>query len=163
MSLAEWTGLLLTLLVMLVGVAGSVLPAIPGPPLVLAAAVGHKLIFGPAGASVTALLVMGLLMLLSLAFDFAASLIGARRLGATWRGVTGAAAGAVAGLFLGPVALVVGPFVGAVLGELLGGREFKEAGRAGVGAVLGFLAGALGKVACALAMTGLFLVSVLMN
>lgn len=163
MSVAEWAGLLATLLVMLMGVAGSVLPAIPGPPLVLAAAVAHKLIFGPAGASLTALVAMGLLMLLSLAFDFAASLIGARKLGATWRGVAGAAVGAVAGLFLGPVALVLGPFVGAVLGELLGGREFKEAGRAGVGAVLGFLAGALGKVACALAMTGLFLLSVLLH
>jgi uncharacterized protein YqgC (DUF456 family) len=162
-SAGEWAGLLLALLVMLAGVAGSIVPALPGPPLVLAAALVHKLWFGAASASGTVLWVMTALMLLSLALDFAASLVGARKLGATWRGVLGATVGGIVGLFFGPLALILGPFVGAMLFELLGGRDFKEAGRAGLGAVLGFLAGALGKVACAVAMTGLFLGSVLMQ
>ena len=120
MSAGEWVGLLLALLVMLAGVAGSIVPALPGPPLVLAAALVHKLWFGAASASGTVLWVMTALMLLSLALDFAASLVGARKLGATWRGVLGATVGGVVGLFFGPLALILGPFVGAMLFELLG-------------------------------------------
>lgn len=163
MSFGEWMGLLTVLLVMGVGVAGSFLPGIPGPPLVLAAGIVHRLIYGEASASITVLIVMAALMVFSLALDYVATLVGARKLGATWRGVVGAGVGGIVGIFLGPVALVLGPFVGAVLFEMLGGREIKEASRAGLGAVLGLLAGTLGKIACAIAMTGLFAVSVLMN
>lgn len=163
MSFVEWMALLAVLLVMGVGVVGSFLPGIPGPPLVLAAAIVHWLIYGEASASITVLIVMALLMVFSLALDYVATLVGARKLGATWRGVVGAGVGGVVGIFLGPIALVLGPFIGAVLFEMLGGREIKEASRAGVGAVLGLLAGTLGKLACAIAMTGLFLVSVFMN
>ncbi|MCP5517031.1 MAG: DUF456 family protein [Verrucomicrobiales bacterium] len=163
MTWGELFGYFVTLLLMLVGVAGSFIPGIPGPPLVLAAAVAHKLVFGADGASVTVLVVMTLLTLLSLALDFVASLVGAKKLGATWLGMTGAVVGGVAGLFMGLVAVIVGPFVGAVVFELLGGRKLEEAGRAGVGAMVGLLAGTLGKLACAIAMTGLFAVSVLLN
>jgi uncharacterized protein len=85
-----------------------------------------------------------------------ATLVGARRLGATWRGVVGAAVGAMFGLLAGFWGILVAPFAGATLGELLGGREFREAARAGLGAVLGLIAGAVGKVACSAAMIGLF-------
>lgn len=163
MSAGEWIGIGVTLLLMLVGVVGSVLPGLPGPPVVLLAAIGHKLWFGEASASVTVLVVMALLMIASLALDFVAGVVGARKLGATWRGMAGALIGATIGIFLGPVALVAGPFVGAVLFELAGGRRLEEAGRAGIGAVLGLLAGVVGKLACAVAMTGLFVVSVVVN
>lgn len=163
MSWDQITGLVLALLVMAVGLAGSVLPGIPGPPLVLAAAIGHRLWFGAASVSN---LVMGTLVglvVLALALDYVASLVGARKLGATWRGVTGAAVGAVVGIFTGPLGIVAAPFAGATLGELLGGREFREAARAGLGAVLGLLAGVVGKVACSAAMIGLFVASVVMR
>lgn len=163
MSLTEWMALLVVLLVMGVGVIGSFIPGIPGPPLVLAAGILHRLMFGEASASITVLIVMTVLMVFSLALDYVAALVGARKLGATWRGVVGAAVGGIVGIFLGPVALILGPFVGAVLFEMFGGRKFEEASRAGVGAVLGLLAGTLGKLACAIAMTGLFVVSVFMN
>ncbi len=156
-----WLGFMLALGVMGVGVAGSFLPGIPGPPLVMVAAALHKLYFGAASVSITVLVVMALLMILSLVLDFVASLIGARKLGATWLGMTGAVIGAIAGLFLGIVAVIIGPFIGAVLFEMMGGRKFEEAGRAGLGAVVGMLAGTLGKTACAIAMTGLFAISVL--
>jgi uncharacterized protein YqgC (DUF456 family) len=161
MTLEQIAGLVLALLLMGLGLAGSVLPGIPGPPLILAAAVLHRLYFGPAGVSN---LVLGLLIgltALSVLLDYASSLLGARRLGATWRGVLGAALGAMVGLAFGPLGVLLGPFVGATLLEALSGRSWREASRAGLGATLGFLAGTAGKVACSLAMIGLFLLSVL--
>lgn len=152
---------MIALLVMLAGVAGSILPGLPGPPLVLAAAIGHRLCFGAASASNTVLALMTGLMALSLALDYAASLLGAKKLGATWRGMIGAALGGAVGLCFPPIGLVLGPFLGALALEMASGREFKEASRAGVGAVLGLLAGVAGKVACCLAMAGLFVISVI--
>jgi len=163
MSFEQVIGLILALLVMAVGVAGSVVPGIPGPPLILVAAVGHRLWFGEAGASIWVLATLAGLMAGSLLLDYVATLIGARRLGATWRGVVGAAVGAVVGLFAGLWGIIFAPFVGATLGELLGGREFQGAARAGLGAMLGLLAGAVGKVACSAAMIGLFLANVVLR
>jgi hypothetical protein len=163
MSFEQIVGLILTLLVMGVGLAGSVLPGIPGPPLILAAAVGHWLWFGEASVSTLVLATLAGLMVGSLLLDYVATLVGARRLGATWRGVLGAAVGAVVGLFAGLWGILFAPFVGATLGELLGGREFRESTRAGLGAVLGLIAGVVGKVACSAAMIGLFLANTLMR
>jgi hypothetical protein len=156
-------GLALALLVMSVGVLGSVLPGIPSTPLVLAAAVGHRLYFGPASASNWVLGCLVGLLLLSLVMDYLATTLGARRLGATWRGVLGAVLGAVVGLFFSLPGILLGPFVGAALLERLGGRDWKEASRAGLGAVLGLLLGAVGKLACCVAMMTLFAVSVILN
>lgn len=163
MTWGEWFGYFVALLFMLVGVAGSFLPGIPGPPLVLLVAVAHKLWFGADSASVTVLIIMTALTLFSLVLDYVASLVGAKKLGATWWGMTGAVVGGVVGIFMGWVAVIFGAFVGAVVFELLGGRKLEEAGRAGVGAMIGLLAGTLGKLACAIAMMGLFAVSVLLN
>jgi len=154
-------GLILTLLVMGIGVAGSVLPGLPGPPLVLAAAIGHRLYFGDTGASTLILAIMGALMLLSLGLDYLASIYGAKKMGATWRGVTGAVVGAVIGLFFSLPGIILGPFVGATALEMLGGRKWPEAARAGLGAVVGILVGAVGKLASCVAMVALFVVSVL--
>ncbi|MBM3882874.1 MAG: DUF456 domain-containing protein [Verrucomicrobia bacterium] len=160
MSWAEIVGFGLALLVMGVGLLGSVLPGLPGPPLVVAAAVGHRLYFGEAGLGNPLLGVLIGLMCLSLLLDYVAGLLGARKLGATWRGVLGAAIGAIVGLFFGFVGVLIAPFLGAVLFELAGGREWREATRAGVGTVLGMLAGAVGKIACCLAMIGIFVFGV---
>lgn len=163
MSFEQILGLVLALLVMVVGLAGSVLPGIPGPPLILAAAVGHWLWFGEASVSTWVLAVMAGLMVASVLLDYAATLVGARHLGATWRGVVGAGVGAIVGLFAGLWGIFVAPFIGATLGEVLGGREFRESARAGLGAVLGLLAGVVGKVACSAAMIGLFLANTLLR
>ena len=105
---------------------------------------------------------LGLLAAVSMVLHFLATTYGARRLGATWRGMLGAILGAMIGLFIlplfGPVLL---PLVGAGLAEMLGGREWREAGKAGIGAALGVVAGTLGKVGCSLAMVALWLFNVL--
>ena len=156
----QYIGLFLALLLMAGGLVGSVVPGIPGPPLVMAAAILHRLYFGVTGPSTLVLGVLAVMMVLSLALDYLASSVGARKLGATWRGVLGAALGALLGFFAGPLGIILGPFIGATLLELAGGRELKEASKAGLGAFLGLVAGVVGKVACCVAMIGLFVVNV---
>lgn len=163
MTMEELIGFGLTLLVMLIGLGGSFLPGLPGPPLILVAAVGHRLYFGDASAGNLVLGALGFLMLLSLGLDYVATLVGAKKLGATWKGVVGAAVGAVVGLFFFPIGILVGPFVGALLFELLGGRDLKAAGQAGAGAFLGLLAGTVGRIACCFAMIGIFCASILIG
>jgi uncharacterized protein YqgC (DUF456 family) len=156
-------GLSLALLVMCIGLAGSVLPGIPSTPLVLLVAIGHRLWFGAAGASNFALITLGALMAVSLAMDYLASMYGAKRLGATWRGVVGAVVGGLVGIFFALPGIIVGPFLGALFFELMGGREWKPAARAGLGAVIGLFVGALGKLACCVAMMALFAFSVVVQ
>jgi hypothetical protein len=161
MTAEQIIGLALALLVMCVGAAGSILPGIPSTPLVLIAAIGHKLYFGAAGAAWWVIGILAALTGFSLAMDYVASVYGAKRLGATWRGAVGAIIGGLVGLFFHLPGILLGPFVGAVVFELAGGRELKSASKAGLGATLGLLAGALGKLACCVAMIALFAANVI--
>lgn len=163
MSVADLAAFGAALLVMLVGLLGSVLPGIPGPPLILGAAVLHRVIRPDSGPSTWVLVVLGLLTLFSFGIDFLATSLGAKRLGATWRGAVGAAIGTLLGFFWLPVGLVLGPLAGAMLLEMAGGRPWREAGRAGLGAMLGIAAGAIGKLGCSMAMIALFSVNLLLR
>ena len=143
-------------LLILVGIAGTVLPALPGLPLVfagmlLAAWAGN---FQEVGW--VPLLVLGLLTLLSLGIDFFATSLGAKRVGASKLAVAGAVLGTFAGLFFGPVGLFAGPFVGALGGELIHGREVRKAAKVGFGTWLGIVFGIVLKLGLAFAMVGLF-------
>jgi uncharacterized protein YqgC (DUF456 family) len=143
-------------LLILVGIAGTVLPALPGLPLVfagmlLAAWAGN---FQEVGW--IPLLVLGLLTLLSLGIDFLATSLGAKRVGASKLAVAGAVLGTFAGLFFGPVGLFAGPFVGALGGELIHGREVRKATKVGFGTWLGIVFGIVLKLGLAFAMVGLF-------
>lgn len=153
---ATWALFALSAVLVAVGVAGIVLPVIPGAPVLFAglvlAAWAENFEFVGYGW----LTVLGLLALLSYAVDFAAGVFGARRFGASRRGMLGAALGAVIGLFFGLPGVLLGPFVGAVLGELSGQRRLDEAGRAGMGASLGLVLGAAAKLALAFSMLGIF-------
>jgi uncharacterized protein YqgC (DUF456 family) len=83
--------------------------------------------------------------------------MGMKRLGTTRRAMAGAAIGTLGGLFLGLPGLLVGPFIGAVLGELTARRDIRLAGRAGAIAWVGFMLGTVAKVSLAFAMVGIFL------
>ena len=161
MTLEQILGLALTLLVMLGGSIGCLLPGIPGTPLVLIAAILHRLYFGPTGANNWVLAALIGLTLISIAFDYAASVLGAKRLGASWRGMLGAIVGGLVGIWFSLPGILLGPFLGAMAFEFLGSREVKRAARAGLGATLGLLAGAVGKVAICVMMMGLFTVNVI--
>src|SRR5690349_17374433 len=159
MTTEQIIGLILALLLMCVGVAGSILPGLPSTPVVLLAAIVHKLYFGPAGAAWWVLVVLAVFTALSLVMDYVATVYGAKKLGATWRGAVGAIVGGLIGLFFSLPGILLGPFIGAFLFEMAGGRERKAASRAGVGATLGLLAGAIGKLACCVAMMALVTVT----
>ena len=161
MSPEQIAGLSITLIVMLVGLAGSVLPGVPSTPLVMIAAVGHRLYFRETSAGTVILLILLVLMLFSLLTDYLATMYGARRLGATWRGVVGAVIGAVIGIFFSLPGVILGPFLGAMVFEMIGGRELRSAARAGLGAFIGLLGGAVVKLATCVAMIALFAVDVI--
>lgn len=141
----------------LLGIAGAVLPAIPGVPLVfagllLAAWIDHFQKVGWFTLSVLALLTIA-----SFVMDFMATSLGAKRSGASKLAVAGAAVGTVVGLFFGFLGLILGPFLGAVAGELLARKDRNQAVRAGLGTWLGLLLATAGKLALIFAMVGTFL------
>ena len=154
-------GLSLALIVMLVALIGNVIPGIPGTPLALIAAVAHRLYFGQTSVNNTVLFVLILLAALALVFDFLDSALGAKKFGATWRGVVGAVVGGIVGLFFSLPGIILGPFVGATVFEMIGDKEFKQAAKAGAGAVIGLALGVIGKSAVCVIMIALFAVNVI--
>ena len=163
MTTEEIIGLSLTLLVMLAGLIGSLLPVLPGVPLVLVAAIGHRLYFGATSVSNVVLGVLVALTLVSIAFDFLAGMLGAKKFGATWRGMTGAVIGGIVGLFFNLPGIILGPFIGATLFEMLGDKEFKKAAHAGLGATVGLLLGIVGKFSICVVMIILFATNVILR
>lgn len=158
MSVLLWV---LAVILVVVGLAGIILPALPGTilifaGLVLAAWADH---FTRVGA--TTIVVIGLLAVSSYGVDFAAAAIGAKALKASRRAMVGAALGTVAGLVFGLPGIIIGPFAGAVLGELTLHGDWKRAGRAGVSAWIGFAIGIAIKVGLAFAMIGIFIAAFL--
>lgn len=149
----------LAVILMLVGLAGVVLPALPGLPLVflgmlLAAWTGD---FQQVGG--VTLVILGLLTVLSVAVDIFATVVGAQRVGASRKALLGAALGTLVGVFFGPIGLFAGPFLGALLGELWHQPALAKATRVGVGTWLGIVLGVVLKLGLAFAMLGLFIVA----
>lgn len=138
------------------GLAGSVLPALPGVPLVFAGLVLGAWADDFQRVSWLTLTLLGLLTLASFAIDFLATALGARRVGATKLAVFGAMLGTLGGLFLGLPGLVIGPFAGAVAGEMLSHGKVEQATRAGFATWMGLVFGTLTKLALVFTMLGIF-------
>lgn len=150
-------------MLILAGIAGTVVPVLPGVPLVfagmlLAAWADH---FQHIGAFT--LTILGVLSVFALLIDFVAGLLGAKRVGASTRALWGASLGTLIGLFFGLPGLLLGPFLGAALGELSAGRELAHASRVGVGTWLGLLFGTLAKIALCFTMLGIFALRLLLG
>ena len=145
-------------LIVAAGLLGLVLPAFPGAILIflgfLLAAWAED--FSHIGFGT--LSALGVMALLIYAVDFIAGALGAKRFGASTRAIIGASLGAVVGLFFGIPGVLLGPFIGAVLGELSVQRNLIAAGKAGIGTTIGLALGVAAKLAVALSMIGLFLV-----
>ena len=147
-----------TLLGMLLGLVGAALPVIPGLPIVWLMAFIYALITGFVDIGAGYLVTFGILTALVVAMDYLAGIYGAKRLGASRWGIIGAIAGTIAGLIVGgPLGLIVGPLLGAIAFELLIGREFRAACKAGFGTFCGYVAGAVMKVTLSLIMILVFL------
>lgn len=153
MTMLVW--LLATILVV-VGLIGIVLPALPGTILIFLGLLLAAWADGFSRVGVGTLVVIGVIAAASYTVDFVAAALGARHLGASPRAMAGAALGTLLGLLFGLPGLIIGPFVGAVLGELTVHRDLARAGRAGVAAWIGFAIGMAVKVALAFSMIAIF-------
>jgi uncharacterized protein YqgC (DUF456 family) len=142
--------------IVLIGLAGTVLPVLPGIAFVFGGLVLAAWADGFVRVGGVTLAILGLLTAAAIAIDFAASAFGARKFGASPRAVIGAGLGALVGIFFGLPGLLLGPFVGAVVGELSANRELRQAGKAGLGTWIGLLLGSVAKVALAFLMVGVF-------
>ncbi len=149
----------IAVLLVLVGLAGTLLPVLPGVPLVFAGLLLAAWIDGFAHIGWPVLLMLALLTLLSVVVDIAASSLGARRAGAGRAAMLGAAIGTLVGLFFGLPGLLIGPFLGAAAGQFLVRQDLADAGRAGMGAWIGFLLGSLAKLALGAGMVLIFVVA----
>ena len=143
----------------IVGLLGVVLPALPGLPLMFAGMWLAAWAGGYDQVGVGTVIMLALLTLLSVGIDVAAALLGAKRVGASRLALIGAAIGTVVGLFMGFVGILVGPFVGALVGEWLHGRKLHMAAKVGVGTWIGIVFAAVLKLTLAFAMVGIFVLA----
>ena len=155
----DWTILwwIVAAVLVIAGLVGTILPALPGVPLIYA---GMLLIAWLGDFQVIGWVTLGIFAILTLvawAIDFLASAAGTRYMDASPKAFWGAAIGALIGIFFGLPGLILGPFIGAVVGELSAGMGWRQSGRAGIGAWLGVLVATAVKLAIAFVMVGVFL------
>ncbi len=149
----------LAVILVLVGLAGTVLPAIPGLPLMFAGMFLGAWAGGFEEIGAVTLTALGILTVLALAMDFWVTAMGAKRVGASKQAVIGASIGTFVGLFFGIWGLFLGPFAGAAIGELQHQRHLGQAARVGVGTWIGLLFGVVLKLALAFTMIGTFVLA----
>lgn len=155
----DWSILwwVLAALIILAGIIGTVVPVLPGVPMIfagllLAAWSNDFTVIGWGTLSVLAVLT-----LFAILIDYLAAAFGAKRLGASSRAFWGATLGAIIGMFFGLAGIILGPFIGAVSAELSGGQGARQAGRSGYGVWLGMVLGTAVKLSIAFLMLGIFL------
>jgi len=143
-------------LLVIAGLVGVVVPVLPGVLLVYAGLVCAAWSDGFARVGWITLGILLLLAVATMALDFLTASYGAQRTGASRWAAVGAAGGTLVGLFFGIPGIILGPFLGAVLLELLVRKDFLQAGKAGVGTWLGLLIGIALKLALVFMMIGIF-------
>lgn len=143
------------------GLAGIVLPALPGTLFVLAGIVLGAWIDGFTRVGWLAVAAVSVLAVIAWAMDYVAAVLGAKRVGASKQAIWGAAIGTVAGIFMGIVGVFIMPLVGAAIGEYMARRDHGRAVHVGVATWLGLMAGMLAKFVLAFVMIGIFVVALL--
>ena len=148
-------------LIIAAGFVGSILPNLPGIPvmfggMLLAAWVGHF-----QKIPIWVIVFLGVLAAFSVVFDFLSGTYGAKRYGASKAAVWGALIGTIVGLFFGIPGIILGPFVGAVIGQLVSGSPIEDAAKVGFGTWIGLLIGTAIKLATAFMMLGTFALALL--
>jgi uncharacterized protein len=147
--------LILGIVLMLVGIIGCLVPVLPGPPLsFLGIILLHLSRFGQ--FTTTSLIVFAAITEVVSVLDYIVPVWGTRQFGGSKYGTRGATIGLIIGIFLGPAGIIIGPLMGAVVGELLFKDDMKYALKAGFGSLLGFMTGIGLKLAASLVMTFYF-------
>lgn len=158
MDTSVWLWLLSAALI-LVGLAGTVLPALPGTALVLAGIALGAWIDDFTRVGGLTLTVVAVLAALAWVLDYVAGLLGAKKVGASKEALIGAALGTVVGLFMGLVGVLFMPLVGAAVGEYLARRDHGQALKVGTATWIGMMLGMIAKVVLAFVMVGVFAVA----
>jgi uncharacterized protein YqgC (DUF456 family) len=153
-SLVLW---IISAILTFTGLAGLLLPLVPGAPLLFLGLLLGAWAEGFRYIGVWTLLLLAAMAALTYVVEFVASILGVKKYGGSRRAMVGAAVGGIVGIFLGIPGILLGPFVGAVIGELSLQRSLDEASRAGFGTVVGLAIGVAGKLAIGIAMIGIFL------
>lgn len=148
-ELLKWPGWILAVVLVIAGFAGSILPVMPGVPMVLIGLLLMAWLDGFIHVGWTTMFWLTGLAILSVIIDFLATAEGARRFGAGRYAILGAALGLLVGIFFGLPGILFGPFVGAVAGHMLSKANIDDSIRAGVGASIGVVVGTISKVVIA--------------
>jgi hypothetical protein len=144
-----------TLLVL--GLVGTIVPFLPGTPLIVVAALIHAMATGWTPIGVGCLAILAALAAIGYALHYVAGALGAQRAGGSAWAIVGALVGGVVGLFFGIPGLLLGPPLGAIAGELLKGGDLTTSVRTGLATFIGMVAGAVANFAIAVVMIALFL------
>lgn len=158
MSTALWV---IAVLMIIIGIAGTVLPALPGVVFIFAGVVLAAWIDGFSVISGWTVGVLAVLTVVGFLIDYLATLFTAQRAGATMPGLVGASVGTVAGVLSGLWGLIFLPLAGAAIGEFIAHRDALRAGRVGMATWVGLLVGAVLKLAIVFTMVGIFILALL--
>jgi uncharacterized protein YqgC (DUF456 family) len=142
---------------MLLGLVGTFVPFLPGTPLIFLGALVHGFATGWRSIGPGRLAILGSLAVLAYLLHYAAGALGARQVGGSAWAVVGALIGGVVGMFFGIPGLLLGPPIGAIVGELVKTGEVRASVRSGLAAFVGMVAGAIANFAIALVMIALFI------
>lgn len=156
----DWMGIFLWICVaalIVVGVAGTVVPALPGIPMIFLAALLAAWIGDFEQVTWVPLVFLGILTIVGLAVDWVAQTMGAQRGGASKWGILGSLIGTVAGLFMGIFGILFMPLVGAFIGEYIAQRDLRIAGNVGWATWVGMMVGTVVKLALSFIMIGVLI------
>ncbi len=152
-------GLILAVIFFTAGLAGTILPVLPGAPLILLGMIVYGLFTGFAGLTWGFFLGQAAAVALTFFIDYFTSVWGVRRYGGSKAALWGSVAGLICGgLVLGPPGIILGPFLGAFTGEFFIKRSFRQALRTGAGSLIGLLGGAAIKLMIELLMIAWFFI-----
>jgi uncharacterized protein YqgC (DUF456 family) len=153
--------IIIAYLLMFVGLLGTVIPLLPGTPLILIGAIVYAIATDFAVIDGWILAILALICMVAELFEYVAGAIGAKKYGASKAGVYGAIIGGLVGIFiLGPIGILIGPMAGAVAAELFAGTSGTNAIRAGIGAIIGAVGGIVFKFIAGVVMIVIILLQI---
>ncbi len=153
MDIALW---ILAFVAVALGMAGMVLPVLPGTPLLLGGLWLAAWLDAYTKVSGMTIVLIGVMALIAWAVDYVAAAVGVKKAGASTQAMLGAGIGVVVGLPLGLIGIVFGPVVGAMVGEFIARKDHRQSVRAGLAAGLAFIVASALKLGLAIAMVGVF-------
>lgn len=151
--------LVIAIILMLGGIAGCLLPVLPGPPMSYAALLILQLRSDPP-FTIKFLIVWAIIMTIVTLLDYYIPIYGTKKFGGTKQGIIGSTVGLIIGFWLGPIGIIVGPFIGAFIGELVATNNSRQAFKSAFGSFIGFVAGTLMKLVVCLVMAYYFVATI---